>query len=321
MGSQTLNCRPWLVSAEAIRQNPQGRAQGVIGLCPACIDATAGPSRSPTWAGLVGGQRGSRCNLIPPTLQLPLPGHGHIALSAPRSFDCRVVRELINQDSVSLDRCHSVPAGRDRHFQHRARTTGVAHAPRITRRNARHDGKQPPEGREVHTLGSRLLRPYPDKRDSKEGQLGTSFRKCRPQVTLQSLQSHRVCMAWTLANPTTHPLNHLDSFTGPKTRQKKDKSQTPRTSRALIGQPPSSPAPSPSSNRRHEALFSPIPSHVGHTHSTSPFPPSMQPSTMLLEGAQNTCRSRTPALPAPFGGTDGLLRPPKPRSGARTVDL
>lgn len=185
-------------------------------MCPACIDATAGLSRSPTWAGLVGGQRGFRCNLIPPTLQLPLSGHGHIVLSVPRSLDCRVVRRLIYQDFVSLDRRRSVPAGRDRHFQNRAQTTGVAHAPRITRRSVHHDGKQPPEGRGVRTLGSRLLRPYSEKRDSREGQLGTSFRKYRPQVTLPSLQSLRVCMAWTLANPTTHPLDHLDSFTGLK---------------------------------------------------------------------------------------------------------
>lgn len=63
-----------------------------------------------------------------------------------------------------------------------------------------------------------------------------------------------------------------------------------------------------------------IPSHFGAIHSKSPIRPSMQASTALPE-KPNTCRSRTPALSAPCGGTDGLPRQPKARSGGRTVDL
>lgn len=203
--------------------------------------------------------------MIPPTLQPPLSGHGHIVLSVPRSLDCRVVRRLIYQDFVSPDRCRSVPARRDRHFQHRARTTGVAHAPRITRRSVHHDGKQPPEGRGVRTLGSRLLRPYSDKRDSREGQI-------RNFVSEVQTAGHSPILA---VSPGVHGLdaskpNHTPSrlprfVHRTKPRQKKDESRIPRTARVLIRRPP---------------LPSPPPSSIADTRPSSPpFRPTSAPPT------------------------------------------
>lgn len=145
---------------------------------------------------------------LDPTLPLPIVG---IAISGCRVINTsipRLPRQLIYRDIVSLDRGHSVPTERDRHFQHRARTTGlhmhlVSHAEAPTTA-----GSGSPEILGAHTLGSRMLRPHLDKRDSREWQLVTSFRKRRPQVTLQSFPSHRVWMTWTLTKPTTHPLKH-----------------------------------------------------------------------------------------------------------------